>query len=201
MAASYHPRMPRVTSRRRLAAWPRLGPAVWLLIALLAIVTACNRHEPPAEQPATAQAAPAARSKAPPPPAPAAQGRDLSIDESMGGHTLARHVGKTDAELAERLRREPQISAASTYTDQSTASRAVTGALEGSSGELSSWSKRKGSRPNLVLRYMSRDGPVGRSLARRARTAVPCTRAIVVLRWDVRRDRFYVLTSYPEADR
>jgi hypothetical protein len=36
----------------------------------------------------------------------------------MGGHTLARHVGKTDAELIERLRREPQISSASTYTDR-----------------------------------------------------------------------------------
>lgn len=119
----------------------------------------------------------------------------------MGGHTLARHVGKTDAELAERLRREPQISAASTYTDQATAARAVAGALDASSGELSSWSKRRGSRPNLVLRFVSRDGPLGRSLGRRARAAVPCVRAIVVLRWDVRRNRFYVLTSYPEADR
>lgn len=199
MAESYHPRMPRVTSRRRFDVWRRLGSAVWLLVAMLAIVTACNRHESPAEQPTTAQGAQPISSKAP--PAPAARGRDLTIDESMGGHTLARHVGKTDAELAERLRREPQISAASTYTDLPVASRAVAGALEASSRELSSWSKRKGSRPNLVLRYLSRDGPLGRSLARRARTAVPCVRAIVVLRWDVRRDRFYVLTSYPEADR
>jgi hypothetical protein len=46
----------------------------------------------------------------------AAQGtrRDLRADEALGGHTLARHVGKTDAELAARLKREPQISAAST---------------------------------------------------------------------------------------
>ena len=192
--------MPRVTSRgRRLATWRRLGSAAWLVVAMVATVTACNRHEPATEQPAPARAAPPATTQ--PPRAPAAKGRDLSIDESMGGHTLARHVGKTDAELAERLRREPQISAASTYTDQASAARAVTGALNASSGELSSWSKRRGQRPNLVLRYTSRDGPLGRSLARRARAAVPCVRAIVVLRWDVRRDRFYVLTSYPEADR
>ena len=167
---------------------------------MVAIATGCNRHERAAEQPATAQAAEPARSKAPPQP-PAAQGRDLSIDEAMGGHTLARHVGKTDAELAERLRREPQISAASTYTDQPTAARTVAGALDASSGEVSAWSKRKGRRPNLVLRYASRDGTVGRSLARRARVAVPCVRATVVLRWDERRNRFFVLTSYPEADR
>ena len=43
----------------------------------------------------------------------AQQRRDLSLDESMGGHTLARHVGKSDAELADRLSRERQVSAAS----------------------------------------------------------------------------------------
>jgi Bacterial CdiA-CT RNAse A domain len=56
-------------------------------------------------------------------------GRDLSVDESMGGHTLARHVGKIDAELLQRLRREPQISAASTYTDRTSAESVVGAAL------------------------------------------------------------------------
>ena len=166
---------------------------------MVATATGCDRHDPAAGQPATARAAQPAPSTSPQPAA--VQGRDLSIDEAMGGHTLARHVGKTDKELAERLRREPQISAASTYTDQATASRAVAAALDSSSGQLSSWSKRQGRRPNLVLHHVSRDGPLGRSLTRRARTAVPCVRAIVVLRWDERRNRFYVLTSYPEADR
>src|SRR5689334_2318109 len=46
---------------------------------------------------------------------------DLSADEAMGGHTLQRHVGRTDAELRARLDREPQISSASTYTDRATA--------------------------------------------------------------------------------
>ena len=168
-----------------------------LLVALVAIAIACDRKDSAARQPATA----ARPVPSTPPKAPAVQGRDLSIDESLGGHTLARHVGKTDAQLAERLRREPQISAASTYTDRATAERAVGGALTSSSGELSSWSKRKGRRPNLVLNYVSRDGPLGRSMTRRARAAVSCVRAIVVLRWDERRNRFYVLTSYPEADR
>lgn len=132
----------------------------------------------------------------------AQQRRDLSLDEAMGGHTLARHVGKSDAELAERLGRERQISAASTYTDRATAERSVGAALAGGGGKLASWIRRSGRRPNLVLRYVeSSHQPIGRSLRRgRART-VPCTRAIVVLRWDDRKDRYYVLTSYPEADR
>src|SRR5437660_1123632 len=56
--------------------------------------------------------------------------RDLSIDEAKGGHTLARHVGRTDAELRDRLRRE-QISSASTYTDRAAAEHAVGAALAG----------------------------------------------------------------------
>jgi hypothetical protein len=128
--------------------------------------------------------------------------RDLSIDESMGGHTLTRHVGRTDAELAERLRREPQISAASTWTDRATAERAVGAALASADGKLRSWERREGRRPNLVLHYTDRSGAsLGRSLSRGERTAVPCTRALVVLKWDDRRGRFYVLTAYPEADR
>src|SRR5262245_17254362 len=80
--------------------------------------------------------------------------RDLAVDESMGGHTLARHVAKSDAELAERLRRERQISAASTYTDRATAERSVGAALADGGGKLASWQKRSGRRPNLVLHYV-----------------------------------------------
>jgi hypothetical protein len=132
----------------------------------------------------------------------AQQRRDLSVDESRGGHTLARHVGKTDAELAERLRRERQISAASTYNDRATAEMSVGAAIGNGGRKLADWQKRTGRRPNLVLHYAEPSRrTIGRSLPRGKTTAVPCTRAIVVLRWDERADRFYVLTSYPEADR
>lgn len=132
----------------------------------------------------------------------AQQQRDLSIDESMGGHTLARHVGKTDAQLAERLRVEKQISAASTYTDRAAAERSVGAALADGGTKLSNWQRRVGRRPNLVLYYAEPSRkPIGRSLMRGHTTSIPCSRAIVVLRWDERENKYYVLTSYPEADR
>ncbi len=56
--------------------------------------------------------------------AAAGTSRDLSIDDARGGHTLKRHVGRTDAQLAERLARE-HVSAASTYPDRATAERVV----------------------------------------------------------------------------
>jgi hypothetical protein len=127
--------------------------------------------------------------------------RDLSIDEAKGGHTLARHVGKTDAELSDRLRRE-QISSASTYTDRAAAERAVGAALAAGGRTLEAWQNRTGRRPNLVLHYRSPNHePIGRSLSRSQQDSVPAARALVVLRWDERAGDFFVLTSYPEPER
>ncbi|HEX6464990.1 MAG TPA: RNase A-like domain-containing protein [Vicinamibacterales bacterium] len=182
------------------------GPLSLVLVAL----TACAGSQPGQAPRAQTASAPAVAANPPEPQrrptggdaSPRDRVRDLSVDESMGGHTLTRHVGRTDAELAERLRREPQISAASTWTDRDTAERAVGASLASADGKLTSWERRSGRRPNLVLHYTDRSGgTLGRSLSRGHDTAVPCTRALVVLKWDERWDRFYVLTAYPEADR
>ena len=125
---------------------------------------------------------------------------DLARDEARGGHTLARHVGRSDEDLRDRLRRE-HVSAASTYTDRVTAERVVAAALAGNRVRVDAWLGRDGGRPNLVLDYRGEGGaPIGRSLRRGERRAVPCTDALVVLRWDGGR-AFYVLTTYPEASR
>jgi len=174
-----------------------MAPAAALLALSALVAPGCRQPEKAPERIVVSApaAAPAEVSK------PVTPRRDLSIDESMGGHTLARHVGKSDAELRERLKREKQISAASTYTDRDAAERAAGAALASGGDELANWQKRSGRRPNLVLHFADPDHPLGRSLSRGQRTATPASRALVVLRWDVRANRFYVLTSYPEADR
>ena len=134
------------------------------------------------------------------PPVSGAPRRNLAVDEERGGHTLARHVGRTDLELRDRLRREPHISAASSYVDRAAAELMVGLALERERGRLDSWEHRRGSRPNLVLHVDAPRGPpIGRVLQRGASAAVPATSALVVLRWDTEARDFFVLTSYPEA--
>ena len=129
-----------------------------------------------------------------------ATSRDLSADEALGGHTLQRHVGKSDAELIRRLEREPQISSASTFTDRRTAESVVGAALRAENRGFAAWRERSGRRPNFVLRYEA-DHVIGRSVARGQLESVPCRRALVVLRWEERRRDYYVLTSYPERSR
>jgi hypothetical protein len=118
----------------------------------------------------------------------------------MGGHTLQRHVGKSDADLIARLEQEPQISSASTYTDRATAEGVVGAALRADNRAFASWRARSGQRPNFVLRYRA-DRMIGRTVRRGRSKSIPCDRAVIVLRWHERRDRYYVLTSYPEETR
>ena len=64
---------------------------------------------------------------------------------------------------------------------------------------IDQWLARQGPRPNLALDY--RRETIGRSLTRRSpQPPIPCTDAVVVLRWDGSRG-FIVLTSYPEVSR
>ncbi|HTU99268.1 MAG TPA: RNase A-like domain-containing protein [Luteitalea sp.] len=124
---------------------------------------------------------------------------DLRQHEAQGGHTLARHVGRTDAQLRARLDRE-SISAASTYVDLANAERVVALALADNERRVQRWVDQRGPRSNLAIRYRARDGlPTGRMLRRGSDAPEDVTGAVVVLRW--RDDAYYVLTSYPEASR
>jgi len=174
----------------------RRNPNLWLVAAVLLLIVYLTWKQYPAPGPAPASttgSAPATPSAPLPPPAAESaprEARDLSIDEKLGGHTLARHVGRTDDQLRDRLRREPNISAASTYTDRAIAERTVARALA-----------RTGQRTNLSFDYRGvTNEPLGRSIRRGQSMPAPCIDATVVLRW-IERDRYFVLTSYPEIRR
>jgi hypothetical protein len=52
-------------------------------------------------------------------------GGGLTAHEMLGGHTLAKHVGKSEAYLRHRLATEPAIRAASTFFDRESAESAL----------------------------------------------------------------------------
>ena len=122
--------------------------------------------------------------------------RDLSKDEGAGGHTLRKHVGRTDEELRRRLAHE-DISASSTYTDRAAAESAIGDAIQQSQTRIEQWMARSGGHPNLVLDYRGGQ-PIGSTLHRGDSASQPCSNAKVVLRW-ISSSEYYVLTSYPEC--
>jgi Bacterial CdiA-CT RNAse A domain len=165
----------------------KIGPA---LLAIIALLQGCGQA-PSTSAPKPASPAPSARTETRLPH------YDLERDESRGGHTVKKHVGRSDAQLQERLGRERNISAASTWTDLGTAEVTIAAALQAERGRVESWMSRGYPRANLALHYDTGQ-LIGRSLRRGERRSVDCTAAVIVLRADGP-DSFLVLTAYPEA--
>ena len=159
-----------------------------LLMLLMAALAGCHSSQPQsqASDRGTAQHQKTSASR-----------HDLTQDEEAGGHTLKKHVGRTDDQLRERLAHERNISGASTYTDRDTAERAIGAAIEANADKIQRWLERKGGHPNLVLLYDS-DHPIGRTIHRSGDQSEPCSHALVVLKWD-EGGKYHVLTSYPEC--
>lgn len=63
----------------------------------------------------------------------------LQQQEQLGGHTIERHVGKSDQQLVNRLINSPRISAASTYPNLLTATTNIQAALRANANSLNTW--------------------------------------------------------------
>jgi hypothetical protein len=124
---------------------------------------------------------------------------DLARDEARGGHTLDKHVGRSDSELRERLDRERNISAASTWTNREVAEETVGQALRAEHDKIVRWEERGYRRPNLALHFDA-GRVIGRSMRHGDESSAPSTQAVIVLKADGP-NSFYVLTSYPEDRR
>jgi hypothetical protein len=175
--------------------WMRLA----LSVALALTIVSCGQAPAPDRSPGIAEEPqPSSKSAGSTAPANTVTGDryDLERDEERGGHTLKKHVGRTDEQLMERLRRE-RISAASTWTDRDAAEVTVAQALRAEQGRIDKWERRGYPRPNLALHYDA-GRTIGRSLQRGDDHTVDCTSVVIVLRADGA-DGFYVLTTYPEA--
>jgi hypothetical protein len=121
---------------------------------------------------------------------------DLARDEQRGGHTLDKHVDRSDEQLRERLERERDISAASTWTDINSAEETVAAAIHANQQKIDRWNERGYPRPNLALHFDA-GRPIGRTMHHGENSSEPCSGAVVVLKAN-RDGGFFVLTTYPE---
>jgi len=180
--------MDRKQSRTRVS-------GLWLAcLSLLLLMVACGQAPAPFPSSPRTEEAPRSAERN---PARTADHYDLERDEQRGGHTLEKHVGKSDEELRERLRRERKIAAASSWADRDTAEGTIAEALGVEQRRIDTWLGRGYPRPNLALHYNA-GHTIGRSLRRGDEQTEDCTNAVIVLRADGP-GSFYVLTSYPEA--
>lgn len=122
-------------------------------------------------------------------------GGGLAAHEAAGGHTLERHVGRSDSDLLARLAEEPNISAASSFSSREVAEAAIGELLAANQSRIASWLRGSGER--LVLTGRGRE-PVGRSIAQGTLVAkdVKGVRAVLVRR-QASELGWIILTAYP----
>ena len=126
----------------------------------------------------------------------AALARDngLALDEAAGGHTIARHVGLSDEDLADRLEKYRRWTA-STFPDRPTAERVVADVLEAGQADIVRWLVSSNEVNELVLSVDLGRG-VGTSMKRgQAPKGVNGVRVTLVR--DDSALGFHILTAYP----
>ncbi|MEC1689305.1 ribonuclease YeeF family protein [Bacillus mojavensis] len=122
----------------------------------------------------------------------------LAAHEAKGGHLLEKHVGKTDEELIERLRTDPNphITASSTFKDRATAERIANSVLNDPKNikKIENWIDDP-KKPKLMLRYKGDGEIIGRSVSRNSELVENVTNAKIILKKD--NNGNFILTGYP----
>jgi CDI toxin RNase A-like protein len=121
----------------------------------------------------------------------------LEHEEAAGGHTLARHVGKSDDWLMARLAGDAQLHVASTYVDRETAEAAIEALLRRHRNRLNRWAERAPERAEFTVRGAA-DRAIGRTAWRPvAPDHLADSRTLVVIVRKLDPTSCLVVTSYP----
>lgn len=121
----------------------------------------------------------------------------LQAQEDLGGHTIARHVGKTDEWLVNRLRKSSRISAASSYPNTETATTHIQAALTAKAAMLNRWVRDVPVGATRAVDYKAKVG-VGRVALRPPKlTNVINSKKLRAVMRTMTGGRCFLLTSYP----
>lgn len=121
----------------------------------------------------------------------------LVSEEAAGGHTLAKHVGRTESQLAKRLADEPRRQAASTFRTLREAEQVVGETLRANKAAIAEWAKTASPGSRKVLMHVS-NRDVGNVLLRSTGRLQGTTKLRLVLQKVQQSDKVYfVLTAFP----
>lgn len=119
-------------------------------------------------------------------------GGGLAAHEAAGGHTLAKHVGKSEAFLRNRLATEPHLTAVSTFYDRQTAENAIAGVLQTHQRTVDSWLGRR--KFELVLRAQL-STPSGTLITKKTSIVAPAHGIRIVIRRNAKMPSGYLLVT------
>jgi RHS repeat-associated protein len=124
-------------------------------------------------------------------------GGGLAAHEARGGHLIEKHIGRTDAQLAQRLEAEPDIPAASTFPDRPTAELSAARALAANEKKIEKF--LAGKKGKTTIRHTFTQ-PVGTSLLNGRTDYLPASKVLLVLKKDPQKPMgYFLLTGFPEV--
>lgn len=124
---------------------------------------------------------------------------EASAGSRIGGHTMAKHVGKTEAELRARLVAEPRRQFASTFKSLDCAERVIYRALRSNKSAIEAWAKT--ARPFETREFYYTAGDTIGSVLLRATNQIYSSKTVcVVLKMQPYNGKlYYILTAYLEV--
>lgn len=121
----------------------------------------------------------------------------LQAQENLGGHTIARHVGKTDEWLANRLRKSSRISAASSYSNTTIATTHIQATLMAKAAMLNRWVRDVPVGATRAVDYEAKTG-IGRVALRPPKlTNIINSKKLRAVMRTMAGGTCFLLTSYP----
>jgi Bacterial CdiA-CT RNAse A domain len=119
-----------------------------------------------------------------------------ALNPKLGGHTIEKHVGRSEAQLRERLRLEPNRKRVSSFTNLERAEWAISEVMRTNTAQIQNWAKSSGSGGPLTL--MQRvAGDVGYGITRDAGKLTQMNEVVVVLKYQTYNGMpYYILTAY-----
>jgi hypothetical protein len=116
----------------------------------------------------------------------------------VGGHTIAKHVGKTETELRARLVVEPERLAVSSFESLRDAERILHRALRANKGAIETWAQSARPRETRSFAYAANE-VAGTVLVRATNRVHRVSKVRVVLKLQDYNGRlYYILTAFPE---
>ncbi|MGF6938482.1 hypothetical protein OKW41_007644 [Paraburkholderia sp. UCT70] len=112
----------------------------------------------------------------------------------IGGHTLLKHVGRTEAQLRERLRLEPEKKVVSSFVNLEEAEWAISETMRANVLQIHAWTKAAPNRVLTLRKDVARK--VGYALVRKTDRLVDSSKVEVVLKYGAYNGMpYYILTA------
>ncbi len=127
--------------------------------------------------------------------------RDIQMQDAAGGHTIERHVGKSEAWLRNRLQNDPELKKVdfcSSFRNEATANRVQGQFVKQNRAALEAW-LQSGKKTPFTAEVVMKE-PVGIVVERGKSGASDTHTAKVVAVRDLSAQGWHILTSYPISE-